>query len=200
MVASLRVHRLETTTGGRNMQYVCTHHDAYHERCRGWRERRTYIRAAASSVNSGSSSKTKVTVVGAGVIGLTSAWRLKQRFQDAVDVEIVAEKIASDTTSEGAGGLWKPFALTGTDDALVNRWGKEGLEHYMKIYLSPDAPEAGILLTSAYELYQKKEEDPQWKDVVPGFRHLSQSEIAFYDPSGTHEHGIAYDTIIAYVF
>lgn len=81
----------------------------------------------------------------------------------------------------------------------TNRWGKETLEHYMKLFLSEDAERAGILLTSAYELFEKQKEDPSWKDIVPCFRHLTKDEIHFYDPSGRHIDGIAYDTIIACV-
>lgn len=136
-----------------------------------------------------------VKVIGGGVIGLASALRISNELD--VRVEIVAEKIAKETTSEGAGGLWKPFALTGTPSDLTNRWGKETLDHYMSLFLSPDAEQAGIILTSAYELYEKKEEDPEWSNVVPGFRHLTPEEIHFYDPTGRHVYGIAYDTIIA---
>jgi len=136
-----------------------------------------------------------VRVIGGGVIGLASALRISNEMD--VRVEIVAEKIAKETTSEGAGGLWKPYALTGTPADVTNRWGKETLDHYMSLFLSPDAEKAGIILTSAYELYEKKEEDPEWSHIVPGFRHLTPEEIRFYDPSGRHVYGIAYDTIIA---
>lgn len=135
--------------------------------------------------------------------GLTTALRLKRQIP-SVDLQVVGEKIASrtaasdPTTSEGAAGLWKPFALSGTPDELVNRWGKETLEHYMGIYLSGRAPEAGILLSSAYELFEEPlDELPAWADVVPAFRRLTPADISFYDPSGRHVDGYSYDTIIA---
>jgi D-amino-acid oxidase len=144
-----------------------------------------------------------VTVIGGGVCGLTTALRLKRQIP-SVDLQVVGEKIASrtaasdPTTSEGAAGLWKPFALSGTPDELVNRWGKETLDHYMDIYLSGRAPEAGILLSSAYELFEEPlDELPAWADVVPAFRRLTPADISFYDPSGRHVDGYSYDTIIA---
>ena len=79
----------------------------------------------------------------------------------------------------------------------VNRWGSETFTHYMDLYFSPEAPAAGVLLTSAYELFRSPEPDPDWAAVVPCFRHLSPSELAGYDPTGLHTHGIAYDTITA---
>lgn len=142
-----------------------------------------------------SSANPTITVVGGGVIGLTSALRLKQSYPES-SITVVAEKFSRETTSEGAGGLWKPFALTGTPDELVNRWGKETLDHYMDIYLSDQAKEAGVLLTSAYELFEEETEEPAWKTVVPGFRRLTPEEIFFYDPSGRHVYGYAYETIV----
>lgn len=79
----------------------------------------------------------------------------------------------------------------------VNRWGKETFDHYMSIYFSPEAPAAGVLYTSAYEMYRHPTPDPEWKDVVPSFRHLTEKELAALDPTGQHTCGIAYDTIIA---
>jgi glycine/D-amino acid oxidase-like deaminating enzyme len=143
-----------------------------------------------------------VTVLGAGVCGLTSALRLKQAFP-SVPVQIIGERIATAserdiTTSEGAAGLWKPFALSGTPDELVNRWGKETLDHYMELFLSPDAASAGIILTSAYELFEDRvEQDPSWSTVVPSYHRLTDREIAFYDPSGRHVDGYGYETVIA---
>lgn len=148
----------------------------------------------------------RVTVIGGGVCGLTTALRLKRQIP-SVDLHVVGERIASRTTrgednenittSEGAAGLWKPFALSGTPDELVNRWGKETLDHYMELYLSGKAPEAGILLSAAYELFEEPlEEIPSWADVVPAFRRLTATDIGFYDPSGRHVDGYSYDTII----
>jgi FAD dependent oxidoreductase len=55
----------------------------------------------------------KVAVIGGGVIGLTSALRLLQRSPQA-EVTLIADKLAIDTTSSGAAGLWKPYAISGT--------------------------------------------------------------------------------------
>jgi len=59
----------------------------------------------------------RICVVGGGVIGLTTALRVYETLPTA-SVTIAAEKIATDTTSEGAAGLWKPYAISGTDPAL----------------------------------------------------------------------------------
>lgn len=137
-----------------------------------------------------------VTVLGGGVVGLMSALRLKEAYED-VNIRLVAEHIAANTTSAGAGGLWKPFALSGTPAEVVNRWGKETLDHYMGLYLSDQASQSGVLLTSAYELFVEENVSiPEWSTVVPGFRKLSPEEIHFYDPTGRHKDGYMYETIV----
>ena len=58
-----------------------------------------------------------VCVVGAGVIGLTSALRLLEDGPPGIKVTVVAETVCGATsragllTSTGAAGLWKPFTL-----------------------------------------------------------------------------------------
>ncbi len=51
--------------------------------------------------------KKKVVVVGAGVVGLSTAVQLQQRFGDTVAVTIIADKFEEDTTSYGAVGIIK---------------------------------------------------------------------------------------------
>jgi hypothetical protein len=46
-------------------------------------------------------------------MGLTAAVRLQQRLA-AATVTLLAEQVADDTTSAGAAGLWKPYAISGT--------------------------------------------------------------------------------------
>jgi glycine/D-amino acid oxidase-like deaminating enzyme len=55
----------------------------------------------------------RVAIVGGGVVGLTSAVRLQEAFPNS-RITIIADKVANETTSEGAAGLWKPYALSGT--------------------------------------------------------------------------------------
>lgn len=49
-------------------------------------------------------------ILGGGVNGLATGILLCQRFPDA-KISIIAELTGDETTSRGAGGLWKPFSL-----------------------------------------------------------------------------------------
>lgn len=75
------------------------------------------MRLMTTSICCSATAARNIAVVGGGVIGLTSALRVFERIPEA-SVTIFAEKVATDTTSEGAAGLWKPYAVTGTDPKL----------------------------------------------------------------------------------
>ena len=57
----------------------------------------------------------KIAILGAGVVGLTTAERLIEVFEQnnkladrKLDITIIAESFGKDTTSDGAGGLFRP--------------------------------------------------------------------------------------------
>ena len=51
--------------------------------------------------------KKRIVIVGAGVVGLSTAVQLQQRFGDKVAITIIADKFEEDTTSYGAVGIIK---------------------------------------------------------------------------------------------
>jgi len=67
----------------------------------------------ALSIVASASSHPKIAIIGGGVIGLTSALRLLQRSPEA-EVTLICSKLGTETTSAGAAGLWKPYAISGT--------------------------------------------------------------------------------------
>uniref|UniRef100_A0A7S1NFI1 FAD dependent oxidoreductase domain-containing protein n=1 Tax=Eutreptiella gymnastica TaxID=73025 RepID=A0A7S1NFI1_9EUGL len=113
----------------------------------------------------------EVVVVGAGVQGLSVALALKACVPE-VRVTVVAEHFLQSTTSAGAAGLWEPYQIAGTPDALVNAWGKVSFDHFLELCHGPEAGEAGVQLMTAYQLYGPGEptEPPSWRSIVLGFR------------------------------
>ncbi len=57
--------------------------------------------------------KAKVAVIGAGVIGLSTAYCLKSA-DPSVDVTILAKSCSPETCSDVAAGIWEPFILRDT--------------------------------------------------------------------------------------
>lgn len=68
--------------------------------------------------------KTRVCVLGAGVIGLSTALRIQEESSDwgdspGVEVTLVADRFSPDTTSDGSGGFWEPYKLGNTPLACI---------------------------------------------------------------------------------
>ena len=51
----------------------------------------------------------KIAVIGAGIVGLTTAVKVQDALPEA-KVTIIADKFMDETTSSGAGGFFKPLA------------------------------------------------------------------------------------------
>lgn len=51
----------------------------------------------------------KVAVVGAGVVGLTTAYTLQQKFGHVLNVSIFAENVSPNTTGDVAAGVLSPY-------------------------------------------------------------------------------------------
>ena len=60
-------------------------------------------------------------MAGAGVIGLSTALRVRQTVRDA-EVTVLASSFNAETTSDGAAGLWEPYKLADTPVDRINAW------------------------------------------------------------------------------
>lgn len=59
-----------------------------------------------------------VVIIGAGVIGMSTAYRLKLTHPD-VQVTVMAKDFSQNTTSDGAAGFWEPCLPGDTDKNLI---------------------------------------------------------------------------------
>jgi glycine/D-amino acid oxidase-like deaminating enzyme len=58
----------------------------------------------------------KICVLGAGIVGATTAYRLLERFPN-LQVDLIADVFSPDTTTDVSAGLWLPYIWGGTSDA-----------------------------------------------------------------------------------
>lgn len=60
----------------------------------------------------------KICVVGAGIIGTSSAIRLKKAFPHS-ELDLISQDFSPQTTSDGSGGFWQPHLLQDTPETSV---------------------------------------------------------------------------------
>ncbi len=101
----------------------------------------------------------RVTVVGAGVAGLTSAIELEARGHD---VTVVAAARGDAITSSVAGAVWFPYRAGESPRVLA--WAHRTRERLTR--LAASAPEAGVDLLTFYEC-DDDDEPPWWAAGVP---------------------------------
>ncbi|XP_067862114.1 D-amino-acid oxidase, tandem duplicate 2 isoform X1 [Heptranchias perlo] len=124
----------------------------------------------------------RVAVIGAGVIGLSTAQCIINRFHSIVKpltVVVYADKFTPHTTSDGAAGLWQPYELA-EGSLVADKWNKETFDYLLSYVNSPDANEMGLFLQSGYNIFKERVPDPSWKDAVLEFRHLTERELKLF--------------------
>jgi D-amino-acid oxidase len=111
-----------------------------------------------------------ITVVGAGVIGLTSAIRLREA---GFDANIVAADLPVDTVASSiAGAIWYPYGSA--PDTPEAGWGRRSLEVFME---AAEAGLPGVVLMDMVDLLVEPGPDPWWADPARGFRRCEPSDL-----------------------
>ena len=110
----------------------------------------------------------RVTVVGGGVVGLTTALRLAQAGHR---VECLRDLPVERTVSALAGGLWFPYHVEPRE--RVVGWGLVALEQFTA--LATDRA-TGVLMRQGV-LVERHGEDRWWTSGVPGWRGARAAEV-----------------------
>ena len=115
---------------------------------------------------------TDAIVVGAGVVGLTTAIMLAE---GGLSTTVLAAEPPERTTSHAAGAIWGPSHVSATPRVL--EWTRIGLE-----VLSEQAadPRAAIRQVSGTEVSATARPHPEWLTQLPSWRPLPPAEV----PSG----------------
>ncbi|KAG9300702.1 hypothetical protein G9A89_023500 [Geosiphon pyriformis] len=135
----------------------------------------------------------RVSVLGAGVSGLTTAVLLLQR-EEKFEVLLVAKhfpgELNFDYTSPLAGAHWRSYASS--DDFRQQEFDKITYNHFW--YLAQNYPtETGIMFVDGFDYWDelpKNFSEPWFKTFCPNYRHLEKHEL----PDGVG-FGITYKTV-----
>ena len=110
----------------------------------------------------------QVTVVGGGVVGLTSALRLAQAGHA---VRCVRDLAATDTVSALAGGLWFPYHVEPRDRVVA--WGAAALDAFTALAAVPGT---GVALREGV-VVDRGVPERWWTVGVPGWREARADEV-----------------------
>lgn len=139
-----------------------------------------------------------ICVIGAGVVGLSTALQLQERFPGH-SITIIADKFNSDTLSHGAGGIFRisPSAQ-GILPQTVSEWIAHGYKHYSSLLRSEDCCIAGIQEVSGYFLFHDKKNEQKevsFLKFTPSLRVLTEEELQQF-PGGPWKGGLFYTTVL----
>ncbi|XP_045193020.2 D-aspartate oxidase-like isoform X1 [Mercenaria mercenaria] len=120
----------------------------------------------------------KIAVIGAGVVGLSTAINIQKR-QPSAKVTIIADRFDKQTTSHGAGGLFRPNVehLLGVNPDTVTRWSVEGFKFYSSLAVSPESRDTGHMIMPGYVFSNTEIQNPLYKSLVFSFRQLTPDEL-----------------------
>lgn len=141
----------------------------------------------------------RIAVIGAGVIGLSTATRIQQCLPNA-DVTIIADKFTSDTTSHGAGGIFLPTYKVHPDTPRdkLRKWSEASFEYYRALVTGPEAGEAGGIIQTGVFLTKEPFPDPLYKDIVFSYRQLTDGELKKLNQDPVYKYGYQITTFVIY--
>ena len=113
-------------------------------------------------------------VVGAGVVGLTSAVCLREA---GIAADVVAREEPQDTTSAVAAALWYPYRALPVE--RVTAWSAAT---YSALAALADVAGSGVRMRAGTELLPADAPDPWWRDAVPGLRRTREG-LRFVAPA-----------------
>ncbi|MBX3394227.1 MAG: FAD-dependent oxidoreductase [Phycisphaerae bacterium] len=117
-----------------------------------------------------------VAVIGAGVVGLASAIRLREAGHP---VTLFARDRTPETTSDRSGAIFSPYRIDGSPSAA--QWTTESFAVFAA--LADDSPTAsGVTMGRMRELFvEPLDADPWWSDIVEDFERLHNPPAPYVD-------------------
>nr|XP_046223333.1 D-aspartate oxidase isoform X3 [Oncorhynchus gorbuscha] len=134
-----------------------------------------------------------VVVVGGGVVGFSTAVCIAEALPYC-SVTLIADRFTPDTTSDVAAGILICSPFPDIPLEQQQRWFKETIDHLLAIAQSEQASEAGVLLSSGWQIHKELPVDkvPFWSAFVLGFRIMTDREMKRFPD---HKFGQAFTTV-----
>jgi D-amino-acid oxidase len=107
----------------------------------------------------------RVTVVGAGVVGLSCAVRL---LEAGHRVDVLARDLPLETTSAVAAAFWYPHRADQHDRAVA--WAARSYDVFVAL---AELADTGVTVREGVELFVSPQPDPWWRSAVPALAHVT---------------------------
>ena len=123
----------------------------------------------------------RVAVVGGGISGLSSAYRILTDFKSELELTIISEHSYENTTSRVAAGLWRPDEKYDSDDETmqtIKRWFRETREYYESLVAEGIDFERGVSMS--FLIKAEVIDNPSselFRDIVPVTHKLNVENI-----------------------
>lgn len=118
-----------------------------------------------------------VGVLGAGVVGLTTALEVRSSFPSA-RISVIADKFNQDTTSDGAAGIFRPgTSFSGPSLELTRTWLNDSYTYYKELL---NTASCGVSELSGYifsSLNPSLVRNHLLEDLVPVYRAATDDEL-----------------------
>jgi len=111
----------------------------------------------------------QITIVGAGVSGLSTGIRL---LEQGYNVKIISKEFSPNTVSDVAAAWWYPFLVEPVEK--TNKWSSESFNEFLR--LKSEGLEC-ITMRLGREYLEEKTDPPGWSGDIPHFRILESDEI-----------------------
>ena len=111
----------------------------------------------------------QITIVGAGVSGLSTGIRL---LEQGYNVKIISKEFSPNTVSDVAAAWWYPFLVEPIEK--TNKWSSESFNEFLR--LKNEGLEC-ITMRLGREYLEEKTDPPGWSKDIPHFRILESDEI-----------------------
>lgn len=128
----------------------------------------------------------RVTIIGAGIIGLTTACTLLKEYNsiDNLQLKIVSETFSPNTTGDVSAGYWEPYGLENIDERTL-RWAGYTYDIFMEEFFSTKADRAGIIKLPSYTLRKYRDANkfstkPAFSSLVRHSRMLDEHEMKMF--------------------
>ena len=129
----------------------------------------------------------RITIVGAGIIGLTTACTLLKEYADDSHflLTIISEKFSPETTADISAGYWEPYGLVDLSQRAMD-WAAYTYKIFSDEFLSNKAAHAGVIKIQSYMLRSysdtgKDQGQPEFRHIVQDYRILDENTMKMFD-------------------